>query len=958
MHTVARSARTQNAHTQVVVRGTGHHLGSAVVWALRFRRDGAFREEIRSKHLSFAWGCDGGRDASCWEVDPSGVSKRLELDDHEAMLLALLVRSGCWLDEEAMDGRLEFLGVRVGGASAAPALPPPLGSVVGGVGGSSSTGSGSGDGGDKSSSSSSAASSSAAVAPPATKGPARKPSKRSRRAAANDSAASEAGAAPPPPPPPVFVDVALAGTRMVARVQICPLTWRPIGFGQTLAGADDAAATAGGGDGAQAATAAPSLWHFEDWQLWEGPAAPLDDDAGASSSSSSSSKSRSSAVLAGSPLQPRDVPAGVPLADAMASGAGATAGGATAAVLFPRRTRHNAAVGGAHDYHAASVALQRPGPALYAPPPIAPLPADAAFDAERPAGTWAWRSASGHTVVPVEVEGVPPGYMLLDTGASGLVLQTGLAARHGLTRFGRLSIAGLAGRVRTCFVRARAIRLGPLVVRDPVFMEMGVGGLVRGLEPGIIGIAGYDVFRRAVVEVPTVGETAAALRALEARRAAAAAAAAAEAAADEQAVEAAATATATAEAEAAAAAAAAEATAAAGGAPPQRKRKRATGRARSASASASAGAGTEEEADGSMRLFDAGRLTPLQRQLAGTAHAASVSGAAAAAASAGSAAAAAAAAAWLDPNASGGEEGDGLPPVPVPGPAPPAPGPGLEPLWVGIHSPAAPPPRHIADERRFAWHRVRLIGNLPHAEVAFRVPARVSTSSAGGSGSSSSGGGGGGGGGAVVDSGSGIEGSSDSEDAAASRFEAAAAAAAAVGRDSGSSGSDSSGSGNGSGSGSHSDPDERAALMMVDSGAGGADLFFHGRAARELRLVTPDELAGRGDRSRVRSVRGVGGEGQAPVKVVLDELPWAEWGGVRFERVRALFSLRGGLDVSVYSAGIVGADLLARRRVVVDVPRGRIGIARAAGPEGGGGGDGGVGGAQQSGGSDGSCCAE
>lgn len=42
---------------------------------------------------------------------------------------------------------------------------------------------------------------------------------------------------------------------------------------------------------------------------------------------------------------------------------------------------------------------------------------------------------------------MPPGYMLLDTGASGFVLQTGLAARHGLTRFGKLNIAGLTGKV-------------------------------------------------------------------------------------------------------------------------------------------------------------------------------------------------------------------------------------------------------------------------------------------------------------------------------------------------------------------------------------------------------------------------------------------------------------------------------------------------------------------------------
>lgn len=73
---------------------------------------------------------------------------------------------------------------------------------------------------------------------------------------------------------------------------------------------------------------------------------------------------------------------------------------------------------------------------------------------------------------------------------------------------------------------------------------------------------------------------------------------------------------------------------------------------------------------------------------------------------------------------------------------------------------------------------------------------------------------------------------------------------------------------------------------MIDSGAGGADLLFHGRATREMGLVTEDEAAGRGDRSRVRTVRGVGGEGQNAMKVVLGDLQWADWGGVRFHKVR------------------------------------------------------------------------
>jgi hypothetical protein len=59
----------------------------------------------------------------------------------------------------------------------------------------------------------------------------------------------------------------------------------------------------------------------------------------------------------------------------------------------------------------------------------------------------AWKAPSGHIVVPVAVPGLPPGLMLLDTGASGFVLQAGLAARAGMARFGRLNIAGLTGKV-------------------------------------------------------------------------------------------------------------------------------------------------------------------------------------------------------------------------------------------------------------------------------------------------------------------------------------------------------------------------------------------------------------------------------------------------------------------------------------------------------------------------------
>jgi hypothetical protein len=310
---------------------------------------------------------------------------------------------------------------------------------------------------------------------------------------------------------------------------------------------------------------------------------------------------------------------------------------------------------------------------------------------------------------------------------------------------------------------------------------------------------------------------------------------------------------------AASAAAAAAAATASRAAPPrltqQRAAAAAAGAAQQIQATAAAGPSVTSSGDSSdseqMRAFDAGQLAPLQRQLTGTAHAASVS--AAASSSGGSVP-------WGHPSRPGVPLGTSVspaaslgaaPPVPVPGIHPAMPGRDLQPLWLMIHNPEAPP----AYSPHYVWHPMRLvstvlemgiwssnwranavcvlpqppqntpsqpppttsnhsqppnqqnqIGNLPHAEITFRTPA---------------------------------------------------------GR-------------------------EHRALFMIDSGAGGADLLFHGRATREMGLVTEDEIAGRGDKSRVRSVRGVGGEGQSPIKVVLGELEWADWGGVRFEKVRGV----------------------------------------------------------------------
>ncbi|GFR48609.1 hypothetical protein Agub_g10520, partial [Astrephomene gubernaculifera] len=94
-------------NVEAVVSGRGKHLGIAVTWSLRWTAGGSFLEEIRGPQMSFKWGYDGREGSGCWEVDSSGLVREMECDEHEAVLLAAYLRSGCWLQPGLLGRRLE-----------------------------------------------------------------------------------------------------------------------------------------------------------------------------------------------------------------------------------------------------------------------------------------------------------------------------------------------------------------------------------------------------------------------------------------------------------------------------------------------------------------------------------------------------------------------------------------------------------------------------------------------------------------------------------------------------------------------------------------------------------------------------------------------------------------------------------------------------------------------------------
>jgi predicted aspartyl protease len=135
-----------------------------------------------------------------------------------------------------------------------------------------------------------------------------------------------------------------------------------------------------------------------------------------------------------------------------------------------------------------------------------------------------------------------------------------------------------------------------------------------------------------------------------------------------------------------------------------------------------------------------------------------------------------------------------------------------------------------------------------------------------------------------------------------------------------------------------------SSLFLVDTGAGGTEVMFHSRAARELHLLK-DERQLQNDiaygHSQTHYVSGVDDgkssthnaptvavqSGKLPEIIIRGQAgsnPQA-CGSLVLRDVGALFSQTGGLDISLYSAGMVCIDLLSRMQVVLDYPNKRIG---------------------------------
>ncbi|MFT7662814.1 MAG: hypothetical protein ACI87A_001034 [Planctomycetota bacterium] len=117
------------------------------------------------------------------------------------------------------------------------------------------------------------------------------------------------------------------------------------------------------------------------------------------------------------------------------------------------------------------------------------------------------RSESKHLWVRSKVNGQDLGLFLFDTGARFSGLSREAAESLVLSSFGDTGLTGVGGNLTsTKMFRAAKLQLGPLVIDDLVFSEISVERKSRMVGEKVAGVLGWDVMRRAIVDLETEGQ--------------------------------------------------------------------------------------------------------------------------------------------------------------------------------------------------------------------------------------------------------------------------------------------------------------------------------------------------------------------------------------------------------------------------------------------------------------------
>ena len=111
------------------------------------------------------------------------------------------------------------------------------------------------------------------------------------------------------------------------------------------------------------------------------------------------------------------------------------------------------------------------------------------------------RAPTGHLMIPALVNGKDHGWFLLDTGAATLCISGDVAQSARMKPVGSTRAVGVAGSTKAGFRRARQLAIGPLVMDNPIFLQLDLSFLEPAFGVKIAGICGTEMFHRAIFEI-------------------------------------------------------------------------------------------------------------------------------------------------------------------------------------------------------------------------------------------------------------------------------------------------------------------------------------------------------------------------------------------------------------------------------------------------------------------------
>lgn len=137
-------------------------------------------------------------------------------------------------------------------------------------------------------------------------------------------------------------------------------------------------------------------------------------------------------------------------------------------------------------------------------PRLAP-PGDTRFDPEVQAALEVKKVPSGHLLVHPTIDDKDLGWFIFDSGAGINCIDKKAASQLGGEPFGEIRARGIGGTIPAHFRSAREMRLGPMTVEGPIFMELDLAFLEQHFGVPVGGIVGYELFARCTVELDITG---------------------------------------------------------------------------------------------------------------------------------------------------------------------------------------------------------------------------------------------------------------------------------------------------------------------------------------------------------------------------------------------------------------------------------------------------------------------